>query len=113
MFELAEQAGIVTLKMAHEQVNAMNLEFLLALNGHLRELAADDGVRGLIIVGNERVFSAGVDLKRLIGEGPGYLDQFLPELTLMFQNLFVFPRPVVAAVGGAAIAGGCVMACAA
>jgi enoyl-CoA hydratase len=45
--------------------------------------------------------------------GPEYLSLFLPALCQAFETLFYYPRPVVAAVNGHAIAGGCLLACAA
>ena len=59
------------------------------------------------------MFSAGVDLKRLAAGGPGYAATLLPALSDCFARLFFHPRPVIAAVNGHAIAGGCVLACAA
>jgi enoyl-CoA hydratase/carnithine racemase len=58
------------------------------------------------------IFSAGVDLLRLCDGGPGYLQEFLPALSEAFLALFSCPVPVVAAVNGHAIAGGCVLVCA-
>jgi enoyl-CoA hydratase len=55
------------------------------------------------------MFSAGVDLLRLVGDGASYVRVFLPSVNRMFQTLFTFNKPVVAAVNGYAIAGGCVM----
>jgi len=49
----------------------------------------------------------------VVKEGAPYAERFLPALSAMFLRLFSFPKPVVAAVNGHAIAGGCVMACAA
>ena len=57
------------------------------------------------------IFSAGVDLMRASKGGVKYLRQFLPVLNKMFDAVFNFPKPVVAAVNGHAIAGGCVLAC--
>ena len=113
MIECTISDGIGLIKMAHGKVNAMSLEFVVALNEQLESLAADDRVKQVIIAGNDRVFSAGVDLKRLISEDLSYLDQFLPELTSMFMNVFEFRKPVIAAITGHAVAGGCVLACAA
>jgi enoyl-CoA hydratase len=59
------------------------------------------------------MFSAGVDLKRLAASGPDYPGALIPALVDCFARLFYHPRPVVAAVNGHAIAGGCVLACAA
>ena len=111
MFERSNESGITTLKMAHGKVNAMSLEFCQSMIQHLEELRKTS-CQAVILTGNERVFSAGVDLVRLVEESPQYLDTFLPTLVKMFETVFYFPKPVVAAVSGHAVAGGCVLACA-
>lgn len=54
----------------------------------------------------------GVDLRRIDDGGPGYVREFLPALSDAFLAVFDFPRPVVAALNGHAIAGGAVLAAA-
>src|SRR5262249_58826582 len=56
---------------------------------------------------------AGVDLVRMTKEGAPYVRAFLPALSRSFETLFSLLKPVVAAVNGHAIAGGCIIACAA
>ncbi|MGF2946806.1 enoyl-CoA hydratase/isomerase family protein [Mycobacterium sp. Lab-001] len=53
-----------------------------------------------------------MDLKRVVTEGSDYTDRLVPALSDAFEALFTYPGPTVAAVNGAAIAGGCVLACA-
>ena len=65
------------------------------------------------MTGSGRIFSAGVDLLRLLDGGAPYIRKFLPALSTMFATVFSHPKPVVAAINGHAIAGGCVLACAA
>jgi enoyl-CoA hydratase len=67
----------------------------------------------LVVTGQGKMFSAGVDLVRLVEGGAAYVRAFLPAMNKTFETLFSFPRPVVAAVNGHAIAGGCILACAA
>ena len=111
MFELSQDQDITTLRMSHGKVNAMSLEFCETLTQHLKTLQTQS-CRAVILIGNSRVFSAGVDLIRLIEEPVDYLDRFLPALCEMFETVFSFPRPLVALVSGHAVAGGCVLACA-
>ena len=59
------------------------------------------------------MFSAGVDLLKVVDGGAVYVRMFLPVFRRVFESLFDYPKPVVAAVNGHAIAGGCVLACAA
>ena len=63
------------------------------------------------MTGRGNVFSAGVDLFKVLDGGGAYLDTFLPALHDALLRLFSLPRPVVAAINGHAIAGGCVLAC--
>jgi enoyl-CoA hydratase len=67
----------------------------------------------VVLVGRENIFCAGVDLLRVVDGGAEYLRAFLPALVTLFETVFCYPKPVVAAVNGHAIAGGCVLACAA
>ena len=65
----------------------------------------------LVITGQGKIFSAGVDLKRLSKEGAAYIRKFLPALDKLYDAVFFHPKPVVAAVNGHAVAGGAVLAC--
>jgi enoyl-CoA hydratase len=111
MIARSQHEGILTLRLAHGKANALDVELLDAL---LRELdGVTEDVRGLVLTGTGSIFSAGVDLFRLTGERADYVHRFLPLLSRLFRALFTFPRPVVAAVNGHAIAGGCIIVLAA
>ena len=112
MLEITEENGVALVMMRHGKVNAMSLEFIDALSGMFAEFAGKQDVRQVVLLGNDRVFSAGVDLKRLISEGADYLEVFLPKLSSLFLDAFNFPKPLIVGVTGAAVAGGCVLACA-
>jgi len=75
-------------------------------------MRAVDQARAVVITGSGSVFSAGVDLQRIVAGGPSYVREFLPALSESFMAIFDHPGPVVAAVNGHAIAGGCVIAAA-
>jgi enoyl-CoA hydratase len=105
-----EQDGITVLSLSHGRANAMDLEFCGAIAARFEALASGEGP--VLLTGNGRIFSAGVDLKRILDGGPEYIRAFLPELERMVHAVFSCPRPVVAAIDGHAIAGGCVLACA-
>jgi enoyl-CoA hydratase len=111
MIERCQQEGVLTLRLAHGKASALDVELLGALLRELDGVAED--VRALILTGTGSIFSAGVDLVRLTREGTVYVRDFLPLLSRFLRQLFSFPRPVVAAVNGHAIAGGCVIALAA
>jgi enoyl-CoA hydratase len=111
MIERTLHEGILTLRLAHGKASALDVELLDAL---LRELdGAGEDVRAVILTGTGSIFSAGVDLFRITQEGADYVRRFLPLLSRCLRALFAFPRPVVAAANGHAIAGGCVLVLAA
>jgi enoyl-CoA hydratase len=109
VIETTDEAGIAVLRMNHGPVNALDLELLAALPGALADVADAPAV---VLTGTGRCFSAGVDLKRIVDGGPGYVAKFLPALSTAALALFDHPRPTVAAVNGHALAGGCVLAAA-
>jgi enoyl-CoA hydratase len=102
--------GIAILTLAHGKANTLDIEFCDALARHFAELRKAD-VRAVVLTGQGKIFSAGVDLKRLSEGGADYVRQFLPALHGLYEAVFFHPKPVVAAVNGHAIAGGCVLAC--
>jgi enoyl-CoA hydratase len=107
MIERSQHEGILTLRLAHGKASALDVELLGALLRELEEVATD--VRAIVLTGTGSIFSAGVDLFRLTQENADYVQHFLPLLSRFLCTLFTFPRPVVAAVNGHAIAGGCVL----
>jgi enoyl-CoA hydratase len=99
--------SVTVVRFDHGPVSALDLEFLLALRAELAALAETDAA--LVLTGTGSAFSAGVDLVRLIEGGPDYVADFIPALAGTFADIFAYQRPVVAAVNGHAIAGGCVI----
>lgn len=110
----AVKTGPVTvqvLTVSSGRVNALDVEVLQEFVGAVGELqSADAGA--LVVTGAGKVFSAGVDLDQVLQGGADYTDRLLQALSDAFDALFRYPAPTVAAINGAAIAGGCVLACA-
>ena len=109
MIETADRDGVAILTLNSGPVNALDLELLSAVPGSLAAVAES---RAVVLTGSGRSFSAGVDLKRIVDGGPPYVGKFLPALSVALLALFEHPKPVVAAVNGHALAGGCVLAAA-
>ena len=108
MIEVEERGAVTVLRMARGKGNALNLDFVGALCDALDRL--DDGpARAGVLTGQGSVFSAGVDLPTLAAGGAEYVRRFLPRLGRAFERLATFPKPLVAAVNGHAIAGGAVI----
>lgn len=100
----------VLLRMTHGKANALDLGFLRGLTAAFRAEAG--GSHPVILTGVGGIFSAGVDLFRLMEGGASYVGEFIPALSECFFTLFTHPTPVIAAINGHAIAGGCLLACA-
>lgn len=105
-----DDGKVAVLRLAHGELNLMDTELLEAIALAFRELPGGD-VRSVVITGRGHVFCAGLDLKRYMGGGTDYA-RHLPLLVgKAFEAVFNCPLPVVAAVNGHAIGGGCVLAC--
>jgi hypothetical protein len=101
--------GLAFVRLSCGKANALNPRSLGAIERALDE-ATDGGARGLILAGYDRFFSAGLDLVALYGIERDAMDGFMAWFDAVMLRVFTFPRPVVAAVGGHAVAGGAVLA---
>jgi enoyl-CoA hydratase len=109
VLEVEKRSGVTVVRLAHGKVNALDLELLLEITGVMRDLDPNGAV---VITGSGTVFSAGVDLRRIVAGGRPYVREFIPALSGAFLAIFDHPGPMVAAIDGHAIAGGCVIAAA-
>ena len=112
MIEIRNQNDVAILTMDHGKANLFDLELCQALTTSFGE-CAESPSRAVVLSARGSIFSGGVDLRRLLDGGAAYVDSFLPALARTFEAAFAFPKPLVAAVTGHAIAGGCILACAA
>ncbi len=110
MINVTQRGAIGVLQIAHGKANALDIELCDALAGQFDALSAGPA-QAVVIIGQGAMFSAGVDLLRLGEGGAPYVRRFLPSLHRLYETAFFFPKPVVAAVNGHAVAGGCVLAC--
>jgi enoyl-CoA hydratase len=111
MLKIEDREAVRILRLEHGKANAIDLELMEGLTAALDE-AESSPCEALVLTGSGSIFSAGVDLFRVVAGGSAYLDDFLPLLTTCLKRLFVLAKPVVAAINGHAIAGGCILAAA-
>ncbi|MEK4486664.1 enoyl-CoA hydratase [Psychrobacillus sp. FSL H8-0484] len=102
---IEDHVAIVTLN--RPPANALASGVILEINSFLDDVANDDTVRVVLLKGEGRFFSAGADIKEFTSISTG--EEFSELATsgqLIFEKLETFPKPVIAAIHGAALGGG-------
>ena len=101
--------GIALLRLNRpERLNALNMALRESLAAHFTELAADETVRCVVITGDEKAFAAGADLTELVERTP--TDPAFARTRAAWAAIESYRRPIIAAVSGFALGGGCELA---
>jgi enoyl-CoA hydratase len=96
------------IRLEYGKANAIDSRFTSSLAAEL-DRAIDSGSKAVLLTGREGFFSAGLDLLGL-PDGREEMGSFLDEFEKLNEKLLAFPLPLVVAVNGHAIAGGCILA---
>jgi enoyl-CoA hydratase len=91
-----------------KELNALNLELMGELREVLKALDQNDQVRVVVLSGNEKAFAAGADIKQMAGRTA--IDMFLVDQFSTWDQIKKFRKPLIAAVSGFALGGGCELA---
>jgi enoyl-CoA hydratase/carnithine racemase len=103
-------AGVATIRLARPPMNAINSQLQEELRAVAGQLTADDSVRAVVIFGGEKVFAAGADVKEFAGQTHAEMMRDAVRLTSALAAVARIPKPVIAAVTGYALGGGCELA---
>jgi enoyl-CoA hydratase len=91
-----------------EARNALNIEVRKLLSRYLTELSEDSTTRAIVITGNEKSFAAGADIKEMANLGT--IEALQRGIHRLWQSIGSCRKPVIAAVSGYALGGGCELA---
>ena len=91
-----------------KELNALNLQLMQEIRDALKALDEDEAVRVVVITGNERAFAAGADIKQMAGKTA--IDMLITDQFSTWDQIRKFRKPLIGAVSGFALGGGCELA---
>ncbi len=107
---IVEKDGVIAVITLNrpQQLNALSYALFKDLSLAMQELDRDDQIRVIIVTGGQKVFAAGADIKEMAGRGP--FDELLRERLAYRDRMNKISKPIIAAVSGFALGGGCELA---
>ena len=103
--------GVGAIRLAGPRGNAMSAALVTDLSQALRTVGGDPSVRAVLLSSaHPKLFCPGLDLVSLSEASRAQMGEFMVEFATLLTDLFALKKPVVAAVNGAAVAGGCLLA---
>jgi enoyl-CoA hydratase len=107
LIETRGKVGLITLNRP-KALNALNSQVLGEVVSALKRLDADAAVGAVVITGSEKAFAAGADIKEM--QAKEYVEAYLEDFFVGWEELTRIRKPLIAAVAGYALGGGCELA---
>lgn len=107
---VSKDGEIATVTLSRGKVNALNEPMVEEITKSFEDLAIDNEVRSIIFTGSGKFFSFGFDVPEFLNYSKSDFIRYLEKFTNFYTYLFLFPKPIVAALNGHTIAGGCMLA---
>lgn len=107
------EGPVATIRLDRPPANALSRAVALELQQAARAVAEDETIRAVVLWGGERMFAAGADIKAMVAYGPSEIEPDVSALERACRDVEAIPKPVVAAINGYALGGGCEVAMAA
>jgi enoyl-CoA hydratase len=106
----SKEKGIATVTLQRGKVNALNEPMVEEIADSFGNLETDTEVKSIIFTGSGKFFSFGFDVPEFLTYSKSDFISYLGKFTDLYTYMFQFPKPIVAALNGHAIAGGCMLA---
>ncbi|GIF67280.1 enoyl-CoA hydratase [Asanoa ishikariensis] len=110
LVRLEKHDGIGTIRLERPPMNALNTQVQEEIRAAAVEATADDSVRAVVVYGGEKVFAAGADIKEMLKMSYVDMAARAANLSAALGAVARIPKPVVAAITGYALGGGCELA---
>lgn len=107
---LTKDEGIARVALSRGKVNAINEKVVDELSDCFKQLADDPTVKAIIFTGEGKFFTFGFDIPEFLGYPRNDFIRYLTKFTDLYAYLFLYPKPVIAALNGHTVAGGCMLA---
>ncbi len=108
--EVELHGGIATVVLERGKVNALNPVVVEELSATFSTLQRDTAVGAVVLTGRGKFFSFGFDVPEFLSYPRERFTHFVTGFTTLYRDLFIYPKPLVAALNGHTIAGGCMIA---
>lgn len=102
--------GIAGIALCRGKVNAINETVVDELTDCFRKLSFDPAIKAVIFTGEGKFFTFGFDIPEFLGYSKEAFVRYLTKFTGLYRDIFLYPKPVIAALNGHTIAGGCMLA---
>ncbi len=107
--DLSVDKGIATVTLDRPKVNALNEQVVDELASSFRELSADPSVGAVVLTGRGSFFSFGFDIPEFLDYPKESFLAYVMKFSKLVRDIFIFPKPVIAALNGHTVAGGCIL----
>ncbi len=107
LVEIHDKVGLIKLNRP-QALNALNAELIEEVNAALDAFEADENIGCIVVTGSEKAFAAGADIKEM--QSKTYMQAYLEDFISKWDRIGQKRKPVIAAVAGFALGGGCELA---